>query len=126
MAEAIEVMQVKRLELIDGDGVVRGVLGTRDDGSDAGFHQAYLDLASPDGEVHATLLCEGDTAALEFWEGGNSVAYLGSNRDGVAKLILSEPEMGTRHIALDNVSPIRVTLGYDSPLIRRVRKALGR
>jgi hypothetical protein len=104
----------------DRNGLVRGMLGTRDDTNDGGFREAYLELASPD----ATLYCERDTAALDFLGGGNSLAYLGTSREGLAKLTLAEGDGDAAHRAGQHVAQPG-SLGFDSRTLRRIGRRCG-
>jgi hypothetical protein len=100
MAEAIaDVLRARRIEIVDGAGVVRATLGVV---ADQGIDVVVVGLCSPEGREHLTLACDEDNASLSLWERGNGAAALTSNRGGYAGLVLSEPDEGTAFHILTN------------------------
>lgn len=114
-----EVLRCRRIEVVDGEGVVRATLGTVDRGD---FAAVLLGLCAPDGREHLTLYCDSFTAGVEMWETGTNVASLGSQRDGAAQVSFREPVTGDPVAAVKNSDPVPIGWQKPIPLVFRFER----
>lgn len=96
-AESERVVRAGRFELVDGDGVVRGVVGSLAPDAEDGFWPG-VSLRDDRGRERVWVIVEPDGVSLSFDLGGNTVAQLGVADPGPEavmpgpRLILCDPE----------------------------------
>ncbi len=78
-SEPDDVVRARRIELVDGDGRLRGVVGEVEAARHRGDSVIGVELYTQEGEPRASLALSGGRAWLMFEMGGNARLHVGVN-----------------------------------------------
>lgn len=85
----VDVVRTRRLEVVDEDGVVRIVLHCQ---RDIDGDSAMVDVYDPKGRLAMSLSNDGDESRVEWWQRGNPVLIVTSDRDGAIGVEVASAE----------------------------------